>query len=120
MACRERDKLGTPARKERVGADQERVGPLPDGGDKRGFEVALRAGPPMPMSARELDEVPAVGHQAWGRHFSLGDFAKRIGGSQGETNSLDPDGAASARPRCPCFLARRRDWISRTIGPWHA
>jgi hypothetical protein len=45
MACRERDKLGTPPRKERVGADQERVGPLPDGGDKRGFEVALRAGP---------------------------------------------------------------------------
>ena len=26
----------------------------------------------------------------------------------------------SARPRCPCFLALRRDWISRTIGPWHA
>ena len=44
MACRERDKLGTPGRKERVGADQERVGPLPDGGDKRGFEVALGAG----------------------------------------------------------------------------
>ena len=44
VACRERHEFSTPPREEWVGADQERVDPLLDGGDERRFEVTLRAG----------------------------------------------------------------------------
>src|SRR5262247_2698462 len=44
VACRERHQLNSPLREERVGTDQECIGPLPDSGDERRSEVPLRAG----------------------------------------------------------------------------
>src|SRR5262245_6577025 len=44
VACRERHELNTLLREERVGTDQECIGPLLDSGDERRFEVPLRAG----------------------------------------------------------------------------
>jgi hypothetical protein len=35
VACRERHELNTPLREERVGTDQECIGPLLDSGDER-------------------------------------------------------------------------------------
>src|SRR5262245_65562251 len=44
VACRERHELNTLLREERVGTDQECIGPLLDSGVERRFEVPLRAG----------------------------------------------------------------------------